>query len=189
MNQMEVLNWLRPLLFLSLVLTVAITPVTHASASSAAEIDADVDAALSELFADTPEAKALAEKATGYLIFPEIFKGGLIVGGQYGEGALRVGGQSKGYYTTSAVSYGLQIGGQTFGYAMFFMSQDALNYLDESDGWDVGTAPTAVWGDKGWSSSLSVSDLEEDILVVFFGQEGVMAGTGIQGTKIKSFNP
>jgi lipid-binding SYLF domain-containing protein len=166
----------------------ALSP-SSALAASASEIDAKVTAALKELYADTPQAKELAQKAVGYLIFPEVIKGGLIVGGQYGEGALRVGGKTQGYYRTTAASIGLQIGGQSFGYIIFFMSDEALKYLDKSEGWDIGTAPTLVYGEEGWSSSLSVQDLEEDILIVFFGQEGIMAGGGIQGTKVIRFNP
>jgi lipid-binding SYLF domain-containing protein len=86
-----------------------------ALADSAAEIDRDVDAALKALYASAPSAKALAAKARGILVFPSVVKGGLIIGGQYGEGALRKGGRTVAYYNTGAASYGLQAGVQTFG--------------------------------------------------------------------------
>ncbi len=171
-----------------LVMSLSLAP-TKTQAATAAELDASSKAALAKLIETVPAAAEVNEKAVAVLVFPDVTKAGLIIGGQYGEGALLSGGTTKGYYETTAASFGLQIGGQTFGYAMFFMNDKALAYLDSSDGWDVGTAPTLVYGDEGWSSSASVSELEEDILVFFFDQEGLMAGAGIQGTKISRFTP
>ena len=108
-------------------------------AGSAAEIDSRVDQALVELYAQSSEAKALAERAKGVLVFPKIIKGGLIIGAQAGEGALRKDNKTVGYYNTVAISYGLQAGIQWFGYAMFFMNDSALDYLDSSGGWEIGT--------------------------------------------------
>ena len=84
-------------------------------------------------------------------------KGGLIVGGQYGEGALRRGGKTQGYYSSAAASYGLQAGVQSFGYAMFFMTDDALAYLKKSKGWEVGVGPSFVVVDDGMASSLTTT--------------------------------
>src|SRR6185436_17506843 len=74
----------------------------------------------------------------GILVFPTVKKAGFMVGGQRGEGALRVGGKTAGYYKTTAASFGLQAGGQKFSYAMFFMTDGALEYLKNSKGWEVG---------------------------------------------------
>lgn len=165
-------------------LMTALLVAPAAEAASAKEIEAGVNAALKTLYAAEPEARKLASKSIAILVFPEIIKGGLIVGGEYGEGALRVGGKTEGYYSIAAASFGLQIGGQKFGYAMFFLTESALNYLRDTQGFELGTGPTLVGGDKGWSSSMGTSDLQGDIAVVFFGQEGLMAGAGIRGSKI-----
>jgi lipid-binding SYLF domain-containing protein len=151
---------------------------------TAAEIEAGVNAALKSLYASEPEAKALANKAVAVLVFPEILKAGVIVGGQYGEGALRQGGKTTGYYSIASASIGLQFGAQTYGYVMYFLNQAALDYSRNNDGWEIGSGPTLVGGDKGWSSSMGTNDLQGDIAVVFFNQNGVMAGAGIQGSKI-----
>src|SRR5262252_4718902 len=82
------------------------------------EVDQKVDAAMAQLTSSTPPAAQLAKTAKGILMFPSVKKGGFIVGGQYGEGALRVGGKTEGYYKTTAASFGLQAGGEKFGYAM-----------------------------------------------------------------------
>jgi lipid-binding SYLF domain-containing protein len=159
-------------------------------AGTAAEIDSDVDKALASLYAQMPEAKELGETSKAVLVFPKIIKGGLIlVGGSGGEGALRVNGKTAGYYSSVAVSYGLQLGVQWFGYAMFFRTDKAHAYLDSSDGWEVGTAPSVVMVDKGAAMGFSTSSLKDDIYVFFFDQKGLMAGLGLQGTKITKFTP
>jgi lipid-binding SYLF domain-containing protein len=160
-----------------------------ASAASKAEIDRDVDAALKVLLESETDARLLAEKAVGILVFPSIVKGGFIVGGMYGEGALRVKGKTASYYNAVAASYGLQAGVQTFGYAVFFMKEEKLKYLDESEGWEIGGAPSLVIVNKGKSGSLSTTSARDDIYVFFFDQKGLMAGLGLQGTKISKIDP
>ena len=172
-----------------MLMAVILFIVPHkASAASAAEIDREVDAALKTLLAKSESAKALTEKAKGVLVFPGIVKAGFIVGGQYGEGALRESGKTVGYYSSVAASYGLQIGIQKFGYALFFMSDSALKWIDKSDGWEIGTGPSIVVVDIGAAGSLSTTTAQSDIYVFFFSQKGLMAGIGLQGTKITRIN-
>lgn len=160
-----------------------------AIADSAAEIDRDVNSALQKLYSSTPAAKELSTIAKGILVFPDIIKGGLIVGGQYGVGALREGGKTVGYYRTVAASYGLQVGAQKFGYAMFFITQSALDHLKKSKGWEVGVGPSIVIVDAGLASSLTTTTAKKDIYAFFFGQKGLMAGMGLQGSKISRITP
>ena len=173
------------ILLLVLVFGVAslITPRSTAGASRA-EIDRSVKRALENLYAKTPAGKVLGEKAQGILVFPSITKGGFMVGGQFGEGALIQGGKTAGYYNTLQVSYGLQAGLQKFGYALFFMSGAALKWLDKSDGWEIGTGPSIVVVDVGMAKSMSTTTLQSDIYAFFFDQKGLMGGLGLQGTKI-----
>ncbi len=166
-----------------------LNPRPGIAGSSAAEIDSNVDKAFVDLYAQSSEAKALAKRAKGILMFPKIIKGGFIIGAQAGEGALRKNGKAAGYYNSVAVSYGLQAGIQWFGYAMYFMNDSALGYLDKSAGWEIGTGPSIVVVDKGAAGSLTSSSLQEDIYVFFFEQKGLMAGLGLQGTKITKFTP
>ena len=115
-----------------------------AAAASAAEIDRGAQKALQKLYAKSHSAKALGEKAVAILVFPDIYKAGFIVGGQYGEGELIRDGKVIGYYNTVSGSYGLQAGIQKYGYAMFFMTDSMLGYLDKSNGWELGMAPSIV---------------------------------------------
>ena len=151
---------------------------------TASEIDSGVNVALEQLYASSSEAKDLSEKSVAILVFPKITKGGLMVGGQFGEGAMRENGSTTGYYGIAGASYGFQAGVQQFSYAMFFLDDAALEYFRNNDGWEADTGPTLVGGDQGWSASMGTNDLQGDIVPIVFGQEGLMAGTSLQGAKI-----
>ncbi len=167
--------------------------ITPAMAASKAEIDRDARAALQTLYANNVMAKELGKKAKGILVFPSILKAGFIVGGQGGNGALFKNGKTVGYYNTAAASYGLQAGVQNYGYAMFFMTDAALAYLNKSGGWEVGVGPSVVIVDKetaaAFGKSMTTSTLKEDIYAFIFSQKGLMAGIGIQGSKITRIHP
>lgn len=160
-----------------------------ALAATADGIDRDVDSALQKLYQTTPAAKDLSKIAKGILVFPSIIKGGLIIGGQYGEGALRVGGRTTGYFKTVSASYGLQAGAQSFGYALFFIDSKGLDYLKKSSGWEIGVEPSLVIVDEGMARSLSTTTVKSGIYAFFFNQKGLMAGLSIQGSKITEFTP
>ena len=162
---------------------------TRGLAASASEIDTKVDAALKKLYASSPAAVEVAKVAKGILVFPEVVKGGFIVGGQFGHGALRKDGKTSGYYNSVAASYGLQAGVESFGYALFFVTDSGLAYLDKSEGWEIGVGPTLTVVDAGFSKSLSTTTLKEDIYAFFFDQKGLMAGIGLQGSKITRITP
>jgi lipid-binding SYLF domain-containing protein len=158
-------------------------------AASAREIDNKATKALTTLYRTTPEAKNLAAKAKAVLIFPDIVKGGFIVAGQFGDGALRKGGKTVAYYRSLAASYGFQAGAQSFGYVLFFMDDESLKYLDQSDGWEVGTGPSLVVLDQGFAKSLTTTTLQKGVYAIIFNQKGLMGGVGIQGSKITKIKP
>ena len=153
-------------------------------AASAADINRDATAALNKLYADVPEARALAAKARAILIFPRVVKAGFMFGAQYGDGVLRRQGKAVGYYNTIAASYGFQAGIQEFGYVLLFMNDSALAYLDKTDGFEIGVGPSIVVLDAGKAKALTTTTMQNDIYAFIFGQRGLMAGMGLQGTKI-----
>ena len=171
-------------LFLFGFISLLSAPVMADGKEKAAEIDREVDAAVLDLVTKNAAAKSLIADSAGVLVFPSVIKAGLVVGGQYGEGALRINGVTKDYYSTAAASYGLQIGGQKFGFVMVFMNEEAMKYLDEASGWEVGVGPSIVVVDKGAAGSLTTATASEDVYVFFFDQHGLMAGLGVQGSKI-----
>jgi len=122
------------------------------------------------------------------LIFPGIVKAGFLFGAQYGEGVLRVKGRKAGYYNTVAASYGLQAGVQSFGYVLFFMTDSALNYLNKSEGFEIGVGPSIVVLDAGKAKTLTTTTGQSDIYAFIFDQKGLMAGLGLQGSKISKLD-
>jgi lipid-binding SYLF domain-containing protein len=155
-----------------------------AIAATAAQLNADSYAALQRLYSESGKAAAMGRTARAVLVFPKIVKAGFVVGGQGGEGVLLVHGRAAGYYKISAVSYGLQIGGQSFSYALFFMNEKALDYLQKSDGWAIGSGPSVVVIDQGKAMSTTSTTIAQDVAAFPFGQKGLMAGLGLEGSKI-----
>ena len=176
-------------LFPWMMTVIALVMSQNAFAASAGEINRDANAAMQKLYAEAPVAKKLAGQATAILIFPKIVKAGLVLGAQSGEGVLRKGKKTLGYYRTTGLSYGLQAGAQTFGYVMFLMTEDALAHIKQTDGWEVGVGPSFVVVDEGKAKTLTTTTAKEDIYAFVFGQEGLMAGLGLQGSKITPFKP
>jgi len=158
-------------------------------APSASEIDGKVTASLNELYSQNEAARALATKAKAILVFPDIRKGAFIVGAQYGYGALRKGSRTSAYYRTSAASYGFQGGVKKFAYALYFMTDSSLDYLDKSGGWAIGTGPSVVVVDQGMARSLTTTSLRSDVYAFVFGQSGLMGGMGIEGSKVTRITP
>ncbi|MCK5515943.1 MAG: lipid-binding SYLF domain-containing protein [Desulfobulbaceae bacterium] len=135
-------------------------------------------------------AKDAAKTAKAILVYPRILKAGLGIGGQHGDGALRQKGKTVAYYNIVAGSYGLQIGAQTFGYAIFFMDDTGLdNLLNNNEGWEVGVGPSIVLVDEGMAKTMNDTTISESVYVFTFSQQGLMAGAGIQGSKISKINP
>ncbi|MBM4202089.1 MAG: twin-arginine translocation pathway signal protein [Gammaproteobacteria bacterium] len=161
----------------------------RSSQEVAADIDRSVDAALQRLYASTPKARELSRRASGILVFPGVVRAGFIGGAKFGTGALRERGRTSGYYHVVAGSYGLQAGVQSYDYAMFFMTRKALDYLKESQGWEVGSGPTLVVVDSGIANAMTTTTLRSDVYAFISSQRGLMAGLGLQGSKITRFEP
>ena len=174
-----------------LVLTIcfgASLPQT-ATAESAYDINRQVDAALTGLYASNPAAVELSRTAKGILVFPSVAKAGFIFGGEFGVGALRENGQTVGLYSVAAASYGLQIGVQTFGYALFLMDNNSLSFLNSQGGWQLGVGPSIVVMDQGMARSLTTATELRGVYAFIFDQQGLMAGMGLQGSKITPYTP
>jgi lipid-binding SYLF domain-containing protein len=160
-----------------------------ALAASASQIDRSATQSLTTLYKNTPGAKALADKAVAVLVFPSIVKGGFIIAGQFGDGALRKNGKTVAYYRSLAASYGFQAGVQAYGYVLFFMDDASLQYLDNTGGFELGTGPSLVVLDAGFGKNISTTTLQKGIYAFIFDQTGLMGGVGIQGSKITRINP
>ncbi|MCZ6860968.1 MAG: YSC84-related protein [Alphaproteobacteria bacterium] len=173
---------------LFLLIGVIVGPLS-AGAQNRTALDNDVHAAIEYLLKTSPAAKRLAPSAKGALVFPNIVKAGFIVGFQYGDGApvrAKQGGgyYIAGYYNITAASYGMQAGAQTFGYVLALMTDAAVEHVELGRGWELGVGPSIVIVDSGMAKTLTTETAKSDVYAFTFGQSGLMAGMGIQGTKV-----
>jgi lipid-binding SYLF domain-containing protein len=160
------------------------TILTQASAATAKALAKNSQQALQTLYESEPIAKTFSRTAKAILVFPNIIKAGLVFGGSYGEGVLIEGSKAVDYYNSVTGSWGLQIGAQSYGYALFLMTDEAVRYLKKSKGWELGMGPTVVVVDKGAAKNLSTTSLKAHAYAFIFSQQGLMAGVSIEGTKI-----
>jgi lipid-binding SYLF domain-containing protein len=165
-------------------LPVSMVTASAANAASVAELNNEASQSLQKLYSTHPFAERLSKRAKAILVFPNIVKAGLVFGGAYGEGVLLEGGKADKYYNSVSGSWGFQAGAQSFGYAVFLMSDAAIRYLNKSDGWEIGVGPTVVVVDEGAAKNLSTSTLKDDAYAFIFDQQGLMLSVSIEGTKI-----
>ncbi|WP_242523369.1 YSC84-related protein [Thiocystis minor] len=156
----------------------------QALAATAEELNRDAAQALQLLYQTNPAAATIGKTARATLVFPSIVKAGLGLGGSYGEGVLMKGEQVAGYYNSVSASWGWQAGVQSYSYVVFLMNDNALSYLDKSEGWEIGVGPTVVVLDEGAAKNLSSTTLKDDAYAFIFDQQGLMASLSIEGTKI-----
>jgi lipid-binding SYLF domain-containing protein len=154
------------------------------NASKRHSIDASVDGTLSRLYQTVPGSRELVAKARGVLVFPSVLQAGLIVGGQYGEGALRVGGSSVGYYSTATGSFGLQAGAQSKAIVFLFMTQDALDKFRSSEGWAVGGDASVALVKVGANGAIDSTTATAPVQVIVLTNAGLMGDLSLTGTKV-----
>jgi lipid-binding SYLF domain-containing protein len=153
-------------------------------AASALEIDAKANAAVEQFLNEVPAGKELMDKAEGVLIFPSIVKAGLVVGGEYGEGVLRIDGNAVEYYKTTSGSVGIQVGVQSKSIVILFMSKYALDNFRSSKGWEIGVDGSVAIITIGVGGSLDTTTTKEPVIGFIFGQKGLMGNLTLEGTKI-----
>lgn len=148
------------------------------------EIDASANAALSRLSSTVPGSRELLNKARGVLVFPSVLAAGLGIGGEYGEGVLRVGGRSVDYYSTVSASFGWQIGAQSKAVIFLFMTQEALDKFRNSEGWTAGVDASVAVVKVGANGDVDLNTALQPVNVFVMTNKGLMANLTIEGTKI-----
>lgn len=172
-------------ILLAAILTVIIgmLPARSLYAATAREIDVSVDVALEKFLKDVKGSKEYLDAAKGVLVIPRVVEAGLIAGGQYGEGALRIQGKTVEYYSIAAGSFGLQIGVQEKNIILIFMDEESLKKFRTGDGWQAGVDGTVVVVNMGIEGSLDTTKMNQPIVGFVVGQRGLMAGATIEGAK------
>ena len=179
------LNRLSALCVALLLILGILAPQAHAA--SAAEIDRDVDRALAD-FRRLDGAEGFLSIAKGVLVFPKVYKAGIGVGGEYGEGALRVGGKTVDYYSTAAASIGFQLGAQAKSIVVLFTDASALERFRTSEGWKVGVDGSVALVDLGVGKSLDTENLQNPVVGFIFGQKGLMYNLTLEGSKFSKLD-
>jgi lipid-binding SYLF domain-containing protein len=153
-----------------------------------------VKVALDRLWADVPNARDLAARARGMLVMPDVVKGGFVLGGAYGEGALRLNDPAQGYekkggyYSVGAASVGLQIGVQSTSHVLFFMTDEALAKFQRADGWEIGADAEVTFPDKGLNAGIDSTSFEKPVIGVVFAEDGLLIGVSLEGAKYSRIN-
>jgi lipid-binding SYLF domain-containing protein len=175
---------------LSALLVVSTALFPHmAQAATKAETNASVGVALKRFATGVKGGEEFLKAAKGVLVIPRIKQAGFVVGGKYGNGALRIGGKSVGYYNLAAGSVGFQIGAQEFNVLLCFMDERVLEKFRSSDGWQVGVDGQVTLVNVGAGGSVDTTKLKEPIVGFVFGQKGLMAGVSLEGLKFTKTNP
>ncbi|KAB0650018.1 MULTISPECIES: BPSL1445 family SYLF domain-containing lipoprotein [Burkholderia] len=154
------------------------------NASKRQAIDSSVDATLSRMYSTVKGSRELVAKSRGVLVFPDVIQAGFIVGGQSGNGALRVGGSTVGYYNTSSLSVGLQAGAQSKAIVFLFMTQEALDEFRGSDGWAAGAGASVALVKMGANGAVDTTTATAPVQVVVLTNAGLMGDVSINGTKV-----
>ncbi|HEY3888312.1 MAG TPA: lipid-binding SYLF domain-containing protein [Caulobacteraceae bacterium] len=174
---------------LALAATFGPLAATSAHAEARDQLAADGARALSKLEAIQPQSRFFARHARAVLVFPSVLKAGFVFGGETGNGVLLVNGRPEGYYNLTGGSWGLQIGGQDFSYALFFMTDSSLDYLRRSGGFAAGTGPSITVINQGGAAEANTTTLTRDVYAFPFNGRGLMADLTLQGTKISRIHP
>ncbi len=178
-------NKLNPLaLIASLVLLLS----SYSMAAPASVIEAKANEAIKQFYKEIKGSENFLSQVKGYIVFPSVTKAGFVVGGKYGEGVLRINGESKQYYSIAAGSVGFQLGVQQSSYIIAFVSQSALDNFIKSDGWEAGADGTITVAKWGVGKDITSISYENPIYAFVFGAKGLMYNLNIEGTKFTKIN-
>ena len=161
----------------------AVFQSADAYAATAKEIDVSVDVAMENFQKHVKGAKEFLKSAKGILVFPNVYKAGIGIGGEYGEGALRIGGKTVDYYSTAAASFGFQLGAQKKTIILVFMQQEALKKFRASSGWEAGVDGSVALVTVGAGGSIDTTNIKDPIVAFVLGQKGLMYNLTIEGSK------
>lgn len=172
----------KTIVYLYLLLSLLMS--TQAIAASKEEIDANVKAALAELYEHSEAGKILSAKASGVLVFPKVIKAGIGVGGEYGEGALLIDGEPVEYYSIASASVGFQLGAQQKSEIILFMNDDVLTKFRESEGWEAGVDGSIAIAEIGAGKEISTNTAKQPIIGFIFSNKGLMYNLTLEGSKM-----
>ena len=180
-------NSVYTIIFIAILLS-GLTNTAPCWAASADEIDAKVNAVLHKFYEEVGAGKELSKKSKGILIFPDVVKAGFVIGGEYGEGALRIKKKTVEYYSTIAGSIGLQIGAQAKTVILMFMDKEVLSDFRNSDGWEIGVDGSVALIEFGAGDAIDTNSIKDPVIGFVFGNKGLMFNLTLEGAKISKID-
>ncbi len=171
-----------------IIFLLSLTLLQSSYAASAEEIDIRVDAAIEIFNERVKEGRKFLADAKGVLVFPNIVKAGFFIGGEFGEGALRINNKNVNYYRTAGASFGFQFGAQTKAVIIVFLDDEALRKFRNSTGWEVGVDGSIAIADAGAGGSIDSTNISDPIIAFVFGNKGLMIDVSLAGTKYSKIN-
>lgn len=178
-------NQFKPMLLMAVLVLLS----SFGMAEPASVIDAKANEAIRQFTQKVKGGERFLTQSKGYLVFPGVYKGGFVVGAEYGEGVLRVNGRSKYYYNIASGSVGFQLGVQKTSYIIVFVTQGALNNFIKSNGWEAGVDGSIAVADWGAGKDVSSISFEKPIVAFVFNQKGLMYNLTLEGTKFTRIVP
>lgn len=166
------------------LMLISLFAISTASADNKGEIDTSVSQALTKFYAQNPKHQELADSAVGILIFPRITKGGVGVGGEYGQGVLQVKGMPVDYYKITSASIGLTLGMANRSEIIMFMTQESLDTFTKSKGWKVGVDAGVAVMSLGAGGQYDTKTMQQPIIGFVFGEKGLIGDLSFEGSKI-----
>lgn len=185
---MSIPKYMRALPIILLIFGVLSIGADSADAASAQEIDARVEAALERFYKETDAGKKLARKAKGILVFPKVKKGGIGIGGEYGQGALLRGGKTEGYYSIASASIGFQLGFQVKTEVILFMTETALKKFLASEKWEAGLDGSVAVVEWGAGGEIDTQNIDDPVIGFIFSNKGLMYNLSLEGAKISKLH-
>jgi lipid-binding SYLF domain-containing protein len=159
------------------------------SRAQRAQIDSSVDATLSKLYSAAPQSRDLVQRANGVLVFPSVVSVSFGIGGEHGDGALREGGRTVGYYSINGASIGWQAGAQSKAIVVLFMTPESLAKFRSSSGWTAGVDATVAFANIGANGSIDTATIQKPVIGFALTNYGLAAGISLQGQKVTPINP
>ncbi|NPA50498.1 MAG: hypothetical protein GXO02_02595 [Epsilonproteobacteria bacterium] len=142
----------------------------------------DILATINQFYKEFKGGREFLQKADGYLVFPNIYKAGFIIGGSYGIGALVIDGKITKYYKMYSTSVGFQIGVQKRSLIIVFLTKEALNnFLNKSE-WKVGVDGSISILNWNKGTDINSIDMKKDIVAIPFNSKGIMVNLTLEGT-------
>lgn len=147
-------------------------------------IDSAADSALSRLYAQQPGTKELVASARGVLVFPSFVSAGFVFGAGSGQGVLRAGGKSSGYFRMTEASAGLLAGAQSQAVFILFMTDESLKRFEASRGWTVGADASVSMINVGANAQVTTQTARQEVIGFVMTNAGLMGNISLNGNRV-----